>query len=211
VALTVGLSSSASSQDLSKLPALAPALAELRSELSLTDAQSAEATKILVELLSGAKGAVDRFGGLDFDSLLDLLVEARSMRQEYVPRLTGLLTEEQKGKLAKLPKNHGIYTSAMAGWLAEAQLGKLKERAGLTDEQLPKLRAVLLGQFQEVVAIAEGLVRREDGESMKDEILGAVLVLRGIQRKGRRDVDALLTADQRVRIEALRKESEKSS
>ena len=69
----------------------------------------------------------------------------------------------------------------------------------------------MAGQFQEVVAIAEGLVRKEDGESIKDEVLGAVLDLRGIQRKGRRDVDALLTGDQRVRIEALRKESDKSS
>ncbi len=140
--LFVGTASTARSQDLSSLPALAPALAELRSELALTDQQSKDASNVIVGLLGRAKGAVDRFGGLSFESVLDLLVEARSIREEYGSRIAGLLTEEQKAKLEKLPKRHELYLSAMAGWLTEAQLGKLKERVGLKDEQLPHVRSL---------------------------------------------------------------------
>jgi hypothetical protein len=200
--------STASSQNLSSLPALAPALAELRSELALTEAQSADASNILVELMGRAKAAVDEFGGLSFESMLDLLVEARSIRNDYGPRIMNFLTEEQKQKLEKLPRRHEIYTSAMSGWLAEAQLERLKERAGLTEEQLPQVRSILVNQFQDAVGIVEGLVKKEDFESMKDEILGVILDLRSIQRQGRRGVDKLLTEEQRVRIEKLRKEPE---
>lgn len=46
----------------------------------------------------------------------------------------------------------------------------VSERVGLTDDQLPSVRSLLLYQFQDAVAIAEGLIRKEYGASRKDEI-----------------------------------------
>jgi hypothetical protein len=194
-------------QDLSHLPALAPALNELKTELALTNEQSSEAATVIVDLLGSAQGVLDGMDGLNFDSILDLLVEVRSMKEEFGPRLGAVLTEEQREKLAELPKRHQIYSAAVSGWLTEALAGKLNKRVELTDQQLPQVRSLLLERFQEVAGIVEGLVKKDEDENAKDTILGAILDLRSIQRQTRRDVAKLLNDDQRARLEEYWKDS----
>ena len=155
--------------------------------------------------------AVENFGGISFNSVLDLLVEARAAREEFIPAMQKILTEEQKGKLAKLPKAHEVYVAAMAGWLAEAQLGKLKGKVGLTDGQIPGVRSVLLTQYQEAVRIVEGLVRNADDKSMKATVLDAVVDLRTMQRTAERGIERELTEEQKARFESYRDESDKES
>jgi hypothetical protein len=205
---------SASAQVISNLPALKPAIDELRTELSLTDQQVKDAEKLVIGQMARVQAAVDNFGGVSFDSILDVMVEARATREEFIPAVKNLLTEEQKAKLGKLPKAHGIYVSALAGWLTEAQLGKLKNRVGLTDAQLSTLRSPLLGQYKEAAGIIEGLIRQDeagDDKSMTQTVLDAVLDLRGVQRMTEREIQKALTPEQKTRFDAYREESEKKS
>jgi hypothetical protein len=207
--ISVGMGSA---QTLASAPSLQPAVEELKSQLALTDQQVREAENIMVSFVDRAKTAVDNFGGVTFESIVDLLSEAQAIREEYVPRITGLLNQDQIQKLKSLPRAHELYVSAMAGWLTEAQLGKLRERVGLTEAQIPETRALLLSQFGDAVGLVEGLVRREGDQQLgKSEIMDAVLDLRSIQRQTNRKLRGMLTEEQKSRLDAFERESDQKS
>jgi len=208
VTLLLSVAGQAPAQErLQATPALQPALAEMKSQLNLSDAQAGQVAGLLADRYARLKTFVDEFGGVSFDSVVDVLVEARSLRDDFVPALQGVLTDEQRAKLAQLPKAHELYVAAAGGWLTEAYLDKLGRRVGLTGEQLGELRPVTLEHFRDAVSIVEGLVA--GGE--KKAILDAVVDLRGVQRQTRRDVEKRLTAEQKAKLDALRAESDKAS
>ena len=104
------------------------------------------------------------------------------------------------------------YVSAVAGWLTEDQVGKLKDRVGLTDAQVPQIRGALLGQYKEAAGIIEGLIgNSENDKSMTQTVLDAVLDLRGAQRMAEREIQKTLTAEQKTKFESYREESDKKS
>lgn len=191
--------------------ALVPALEQMKTELALTDEQTSQAGRLMVERLARAAGAVESFGGISFDSVLDLLVEARSFRDEFIPELTALLTGEQKAKLAALPKAHKVYTAAMAGWFAQARVDKMRTRINLTDAQVPDVQAALLDEFRDAIGIVEGFVSKDSEKSTKSAILDLVVDLRAVQRQGQRRIERLLTTEQQQALKAYRVESEEKS
>jgi hypothetical protein len=193
------------------LAALKPAVEELKQELQLTDEQVARVQEFVIGQIGRVSAAVENFGGISFDSILDLMVEARATRDEFIPAMSSVLTEEQEAKLAKLPKAHEIYVAAVAGWLTEAQLEKLRDRLALEDNQLPQVRAALLAGFRDASTIVEGLMREADDHSMREIVLDAVLDLRTAQRTAEREIQRLLSDEQRARLESYREESAKKS
>jgi hypothetical protein len=200
---------SSAAQD--RLSALIPAVEEIRKELALDDEQVSRAAGLVNGQMKRVTAAVESFGGISFDSILDLMVEARAARDEFIPAIRAILTDEQKAKLAKLPKAHGIYTSAVAGWLTEAQLGKLKGRIGLTDAQVPQVRSALLEQYKSAATIVEGLIRKPDDTSLQETVLDAVVDLRAAQRTAEREIKIHLTDAQKAQFESYRDESTKKS
>jgi len=210
-AIAALLAGPASAQGIASLPALKPAVEELKKELLLTDPQVSEAERLLIGQMDRAKAAVENFGGISFDSVLDLIVEARATREEFIPAMRNLLTDQQKAKLAKLPKAHEVYAAAVAGWLTEAQIGKLRSRIGLTDEQVTQVRPALLEQYRDAALIVVGLVRNEDDKSMKKTVLDAVVDLRTVQRTAEREMKRNLTDVQKEQFESYHEESAKKS
>jgi hypothetical protein len=198
------------SAQLSGLPALEPAVDELKAELDLTDRQVEDAKSLVTAEMVRVTAAVESFGGITFDSVLDLLVEARATRDELIPALRRILTHDQIERLAKLPKAHEVYLAAMSGWLTEAQLAKLRDRLGLTEAQIPAIRSVLLGQYREAVRIAEGFVRRADDKSMQETVLDAVVDLRTIQRTTERGIERELSDEQKASFQSYRDDPRKS-
>ena len=71
--------------DLTSMPALQSALKQMKAELALSDQQSKDAGKLIASRVRRVEVAIDSFGGVNFDSVLDLLVEARSIKDEFVP------------------------------------------------------------------------------------------------------------------------------
>ncbi len=190
---------------------LRPALQDMRRDLALTEEQSAQASTLLVDQISKAAAAVENFGGISFNSVVDLLGMARSIREEFIPQFQGILTAEQRTKLAEMPKSREIYVSAMAGWFAEARVNKLKSRVNLTEAQIPQVRDALLSEFREAINIIEGISNRDTGRSSRSAIFDAVVDLRGIQRSSQRAVERTLTPEQRTALDAYERESNAKS
>jgi hypothetical protein len=193
---------------LESIPSLAPALQQMKTELGLSDAQVNQAEGLLADQYGRVKAVVDEFGGVSFDSVVDVLAEARSVRDDFIPKLNGVLSEEQRAKLGSLPKAHEIYIAAAGGWLTEAYLDKLGRKVGLSREQLADLRSVTLEHFRDAVSIVEGVI---EGGGAKKAVLDAVVDLRGVQRQTRRDVEKRLTDEQKGKLEAFREESDEAS
>ena len=202
--LLIGHGHARAQERLQATPALQPALTEMKRHLDLSDDQVGQVEGLLAERYGRIKAFVDEFGGVSFDSVVDVLVEARSVRDEFVPALKGVLNDEQRARLGQLPKEHEVYVAAVGGWLAEAYLDKVGRRVDLSGEQVGELRPVILDRFRDAVSIVEGLV----GDGGKKAILDAVVDLRGVQRQTRRDVEKRLNAEQRAKLEALRAESD---
>lgn len=187
-----------SETSISSIPELEPALNQIRSELSLTDAQVAQVEALIVRQFEKTKSMLEGITDLNFDAMVDILVTAREMRNEFIPALLNVLTEEQKAKLKNLPKSHGIYISAMAGWLTEGQLRKLTSHLNLTEEQLPQVRSVLQEQYDQAIELVGGLMKQEPSP---DLILDSILDLRTVHRQGLRKLKALLNAEQKTKLE----------
>jgi hypothetical protein len=138
MAMILGVRATAAGQpapaDLSATPALAEAAQKIRNELALTPEQEARARALMTERLGKAEQTVDSFGDVSLDSVIDLLSEARAIRKEFIPRITALLTPEQKARLAKLPKSEDLWSNVTSAWMAEARLKKLAARIRLTPE-----------------------------------------------------------------------------
>jgi hypothetical protein len=193
---------------LESIPSLAPALQQMKTELGLSDRQVGQVEELLVDRYGRVKAAVDEFGGVSFDSVVDVLAEARSVRDEFIPSLKAVLSDEQRAKLGSLPKAHEIYVAAAGGWLTEAYLDKLSRKVGLSQEQLTDLRSVTLEHFRDAVSIVEGVI--ENGGAKK-VVLDAVVDLRGVQRQTQRDVEKRLTDEQTAKLERFREESDAAS
>jgi hypothetical protein len=176
-----------------------------------TRGQVSRARALVAERLPKAQAAVGTFGDISFDSVLDLLNAARSIKDEFIPQLTALLTPEQKERLAKLPGKTQMWIDLGAAWMAEARVKKLTERVKLTDSQAAEIRQLLVTQFAEATAVMEGLIREDGTSPDKRAVLDAVLDLRGAVRSAQRHVDKLLTPEQRKALEAYKIESEKAS
>jgi len=181
---------------------LTPVIEELRTTLALTDAQSAEVSRLLVERAGRAAAMMDKAGDLSLDSVIDLLVAARSMRDEFLPQLSAVLTEEQKARLQGLPKSSNVYIAAMAGWLAEARLNKLQGVLRLTDAQVPGVRQVLLDQFRTMARAVSGVATGGRTAASTSAILDVIVDLRAAQRMGRRSIQDILTPEQVRSLEA---------
>jgi Spy/CpxP family protein refolding chaperone len=192
-------------------PTLAEAVQKVRTELALTDEQAAKVRTLIAERVPRAEAAVEAFGDISLDSILDLLHEARSIKDEFVPELTAVLTPEQKTKLANLPRDSQMWLDVGAAWMTEARVKKLVSRVKLTDAQVPQIRDLYQSQFKDAADSIAALVRGGDAESRKKEILDAVLDLRASIRAGQRKVDRLLTPEQHKALEAYKDESEEAS
>jgi hypothetical protein len=209
VAVLAAAGSSRAESRLQSLPALEPAVAEMKAQLGLSDAQMSQVEGLVVDRYEQVRAVVEEFGGgVSLDSVVDVLAEARSVRDDFVPALKGALTEEQRGRLAALPKAHEIYVAVGCGWLTEAYLDKLGRKVGLSAEQVADLRPVALGHFRDAVSIVEGVVA---GGGAKKAMLDAVVDLRGVQRQIQRDVQRRLTDEQKARLEGVRKEADAAS
>jgi hypothetical protein len=185
------------------LPAtLAPVIEELRTTLALTDAQSADVSRLLVQQAGRATSMMDRAGDLSLETVIDLLATVRGIRDDFLPQLSAVLTAEQKARLQALPQSSNIYVSAMAGWLAEARLNKLQGVLRLTDTQVPGVRQVLLDQFRTMTRAVSGVVSG-GGSAMSTSVVLDVLVdLRAAQRMSRRSIQEMLTPEQVRSLEA---------
>lgn len=205
VGIAVGLAGSHAGA--AELPAaLRPALDQMKTQLSLDDDQVTRAEGLIGGQVVRIEDAVERFGDVSFDSVLDLMVEVRSVKNDFIPELKGLLNDNQKAKLGQLPKSHEMWVSAMAGWLTEGRLKKLAKRLSLSDAQLPEVREVLLEQGRDAFSIVVGVIA---GGDVKKDILNAVVDLKGVVRQGERDVKKILTPEQRAAFEAVRDDSAK--
>jgi hypothetical protein len=185
------------------LPAtLTPVIEELRTTLALTDAQSADVSRLLVQQAGRATSMMDRAGDLSLETVIDLLATVRGIRDDFLPQLSAVLTAEQKARLQALPQSSNIYVSAMAGWLAEARLNKLQGVLRLTDTQVPGVRQVLLDQFRTMTRAVSGVVSG-GGSAMSTSVVLDVLVdLRAAQRMSRRSIQEMLTPEQVRSLEA---------
>jgi len=198
--------------DFSATPALAEAEQKIRTELALTPEQEARARALFTERLKKAEQTVNSFGDISLDSVIDLLSEARDIKKEFIPRITALLTPEQKARLAKLPKSEELWTNVTSAWMAEARLKKLDERIRLTPAQVPTVRDALLVQFHDAADIIDGLFRTTNGRPPgKQAIIDAVLDVRSAIRAGQRKIDRLLTPQQRAALQAYKADSERAS
>jgi hypothetical protein len=101
--------------------------------------------------------------------------------------------------------------AAMAGWFAEARLGKLATRLKLSDAQTPQVRTFLTDEFRDAVSVVEDLVKQDADKSSKRAILDAVVDLRSIQRQGQRNIERVLTDEQRLALETYQRESQERS
>jgi hypothetical protein len=187
--------------DLDSRPGLKTMLAEIRDQLELTDGQVTTARGLIEGQIDRARAVVEELDEFTFDSVLDLLVEARSIREEFIPQLRGLLDERQLEKLDALPKSSEIYIQGMVGWIVEERVDKLRDRLGLESEQIDEIREVITDQIRDSVEILEGIDRGED--SSRRDMLDAVMDLRGAQRSANRQIGRLMTDDQKSRFEEL--------
>jgi Spy/CpxP family protein refolding chaperone len=185
------------------LPAtLAPVIEELRTTLALTDAQSADVSRLLVQQAGRATSIMDRARNLNLEAVIDLLVTARAIRDEFLPQLSAVLTEEQKARLQALPRSSSVYVSAMAGWLAEARLNTLQGVLRLNDTQVPGVRQVLLDQFRTMTRALMGVAGGGAGATSTSAILDVLVDLRAAQRMSRRSIQEILTPEQVRSLEA---------
>lgn len=211
VVLAVSVVALAASAAAAQVPSsLRPALEEMRTELDLSDAQVTEANSLVLDRIARFEAAIDRFGDLNLDSMVDLLAEARSVREEFIPALRGILNDDQRAALAALPKDHQLYVSAMAGWLGEARVRRLRDRVGLSDEQAEQIRTAVTDEYRDGVAIVSGLAGEEGGPGRR-EMLDALLDLRGVIRQANQHVDQVLDAEQKAALEAWEQEREGES
>ncbi len=185
------------------LPAtLAPVIEELRTTLALTDAQSADVSRLLVQQAGRATSMMDRAGDLSLETVIDLLATARTIKDDFLPQLSAVLTDEQKVRLQALPKSSNIYAAAMAGWLAEARLNKLQGVLRLTDTQVPGVRQVLLDQFRTMSRAVVGVASGGTSAASTSAILDVLVDLRAAQRMSRRSLREMLTPEQVRSLEA---------
>ena len=192
-----------------KVEALEPVLDQVRSELDLTDEQVGRLEGVLGDQVDRARVAVDGFGGLSFDSVVDLLAEARDMKKDLEKELGGFLSDEQKAKLKGLPASKQIYREAIAVAITEARLGKLEKELELTADQRGPAREALLDGIREATDIVEGVVDKEKGS--KRSVMDALLDLRATERSTNRRLERVLTDEQKERLERYRQESRKAS
>ena len=189
-------------------PVLIEAAEEIRTELGLTDAQARAFRLLIVERLMRAEAVAASFGHVTFDSVIDLLTEARSIKKEFIPQLNALLTPQQKAKLAHLPRQRQLWSTVAAAWMAEARLKSLSARVNLTPDQVPAVRTQLLAEFHDTADIVDELLRADNGQRpAAGAVLDAVLDLRAAVRAGTRKVEQMLTPEQRAALEAHRHDS----
>jgi Spy/CpxP family protein refolding chaperone len=189
-------------------PVLVETTEEIRTELGLTDAQAGELRLLILDRLMRAEAVAVSFGHVTFDSIIDLLIEARSIKTDFIPQLNALLTPQQKAKLAKLPRQRQLWSTVAAAWMAEARLKSLDARVNLTPDQVPAVRSQLLAEFHDAAAIVNELLRADNGQRpATGAVLDAVLDLRAAVRAGTRKVEQMLTPEQRAALEASRRES----
>lgn len=193
--------------DLDDKPALKAMLEEMRVQLDLTDGQVATATGLIEDESERAKVVVDELDDVTFDSVLDLLVEARAIREDFLPKLRGILDEKQKKKLKSLPKSDEIYIQAGVAWIADEKVDKLRRRLGLSEGQVPRVREIVTEQVRDSVEIVDGV---KGGEGKKrQEVLDVMVDLRGAQRRANRELDGVLDDEQKVKLEQLREKKER--
>ena len=167
---------------------------------------------LVSDRLMRAEVVAASFGHVSFDSVIDLLTEARSIKKEFIPQLNALLTPQQKAKLANLPRQRQLWSAVTAAWMAEARLKTLAARVNLTPDQVPAVRTELLAEFHDAADIVDELLRADNGRRPSTEAaLDAALDLRAAVRAGTRRVERILTPEQRAALEAYRHESENPS
>jgi Spy/CpxP family protein refolding chaperone len=189
-------------------PVLVEAADEIRTELGLTDAQAREFRFLIVERAIRAEAVAASFGHVTFDSVIDLLAEARSIKQEFIPQLNALLTPQQRARLANLPRQRQLWSTVAAASMAEARLKSLDARVNLTPDQVPAVRTQLLAEFHDAADIVDELLRADNGRRpAAGAVLDAVLDLRAAVRAGTRKVEQMLTPEQRAALEAHRHDS----
>ncbi|HET6268318.1 MAG TPA: hypothetical protein VFG11_11420 [Acidobacteriota bacterium] len=191
------------------LPTLKQVAAEYKAQLNLTDNQSAKLHDLIQGEMARVTPLVEKFGAINFDSVVDLLGEVKSIKSQFIPQMSAILTPEQKTKLASMPKNKDFYAPLVAGWMAEARTKKLNTKLHLTDQQVPQVRNILLTEFQDGINIVSGLTTATDQK--KQVIMDAILDLRGTMRTRDRELAKILTPDQQAAMQKYKKETEEAA
>jgi len=194
-------SAHASDTALDKYPSLKPVLEQIRIELELTDDQIDEASALITGQIASAKKVVDEIDDFDMDSLIDLLVEARTIRDHFIPELKGVINDKQRKKLQALPTSSNVYISAMSGWLTEATLEKLTDELGLGESQIPGIREDLNDQLAEALELVLGLTKSE--AEPKDLIMDVLIDLNMMGQLANRAIEQHLDDDQKKKFEEM--------
>lgn len=170
---------------------------EVANYLQMTDAQRSELASLFSGEAANVREVVDAIqDDLGFDAVLDLLTEAKSIREDFIPALQGLLDDEQRARLDRLPHDDSFYISTVTRLVTDARVARFREKLDLTDAQVPEVRSVLEGGFQDALSIVAGLGRK-DVKISGSVVLDIVTDLRGTQRMMDRGVRKVLTEEQR--------------
>lgn len=174
---------------------------EMANYLQMTDSQRSDLTALVSDEAGRVRDVVDAIqDDLGFDSALDLLTETKNIRKNFIPGLRGLLDEDQKARLDRLPSDDSFYISAVARLITDARVDRFQTKLQLTDSQVPEVREVLEGGFQDALSIVAGLGRQEEDFSAS-LVLDIVTDLRGAQRMMDRGVRRVLTDEQKAILE----------
>ncbi len=193
VALMVPVAAGASTEE-----AILTTLAETADQLSLRDDQRDDARRIIGEEFARTSEVIDAISDdLSFESVVDLLAEAKNIRESFVPSIQGILDDSQKERLERLPHDDSFYIGMAARMITDSRVEKLAEKVGLAEGQIPEVRRALDSGFRDALEVVYGLAH--DGED--SGAMDILVDLRGIQRGVKRDLGKVLDEGQMARLD----------
>lgn len=165
-------------------------LARLDQELNLTDAQQTQIGEAIEDLGrkvadTGAEGPVAR---------LQMMQKAQSWQREFEAKVEASLTEQQKP----------VYTAHHEIWRQETvrsvMLDRMKGSLALTDEQVTLVDPIIAKAQQKAQALRD-----------QNPGFGSLRQMKAVREDLEREIDAVLTEDQRAKYAELRRARESKS
>ena len=174
-------------------------LAETADQLALRDDQKAEARRVIGDEFARTSDVIDAISDdLSFESVVDLLAEAKNIRESFVPSIQGILDEDQKERLDRLPHDDSFYIGMAARMITDSRIKKLSEKVGLSETQIPEARRALDSGFRDALEVVYGLAHDGGEDAGAMDIL---VDLRGIQRGVKRDLGRVLDEGQMAKLD----------
>jgi hypothetical protein len=156
--------------------------------LNLTKEQKAQAKSINETFHSN----LAKLESNDKISLGDYKAQLASLKKDHKAQLEGILTPEQKEKIARQKNNLAINGKVNA----TARLERLKLTLGLNDDQVAKLKAQQADARVKIKAIRENetLLPEQKKEQMKS-----------LMQQQKESLKSVLTADQQTKLDSMKK------